>query len=59
MLLKTYRVSLTIRFMLLALIIPLVACRKSEKPSINMFASPDDAGSTLLAVAKSGDQTAL
>ncbi|HTF63361.1 MAG TPA: DUF2950 domain-containing protein [Edaphobacter sp.] len=57
--LKTHPVSLTIRFMLLALIIPLAACRKSEKPSINVFASPDDASSTLLAAAKSGDQTAL
>jgi len=57
--LKTYRVSLTIRFMLLALIIPLASCRKSEKPLLTMFASPDDAGSTLLAAAKAGDQTAL
>ena len=57
--LKTHRVSLTIRVMLLALIIPLAACRKSEKPSINMFASPDAASSKLLAAAKSGDQTAL
>jgi hypothetical protein len=46
--------------LLLALIIPLVACNKAaEKPSAKAFASPDDAGSALLEAAKSGDQNAL
>ena len=41
---------------------PLRLARKSEspgKPSISVFASPDDAGNALLAAAKSGDQNAL
>ncbi len=33
--------------------------RDPEKPSISVFASPDDAGNALLAAAKSGDQNAL
>ncbi len=38
---------------------PLAACHKSAKPSISVFASPDDASDALLAAAKSGDQNAL
>jgi hypothetical protein len=45
--------------MLLALIIPLGACSKSDKPSYKVFASPDDAGQGLLDAAKSGDQNAI
>jgi len=37
------------------MVLPLVACR-SNKPPITTFATPDDAGSALLAAAKSGDQ---
>jgi hypothetical protein len=47
---------------LFALIIPLVACNNSkppEKPSIQVFASPEDAGAALSAAVKSGDQSAL
>jgi hypothetical protein len=57
--LKNRRIAFTIRLLLLAVIIPLAACKKSEKPSISVFASPDDAGNALLAAAKSGDENAL
>src|SRR6266478_6134820 len=60
--LKHRRIAFTIRLLLLALIVPLSACKKSEnpeKPSISVFASPDDASNALLAAAKSGDQNAL
>ncbi len=49
--LKHHRTAFTIRLFLLALIVPLSACKKSdtptnpEKPSTVVFASPDDAGS--------------
>lgn len=60
--LKHRRVALAIRLLLLTIILPLAACRKSETPeklSISGFASPDDASNALLAAAKSGDQNAL
>jgi Protein of unknown function (DUF2950) len=57
--LKTRRIAVTIRFLLLALIFPLAACSKSDKPSHRVFASPDDAASGLLEAAKSGDQKAV
>jgi hypothetical protein len=53
------KIGFTIRLLLLTIMIPLAACRKSDKPSISVFASPDDAGNALLAAAKSGDQNAL
>jgi hypothetical protein len=53
------RFALLIRLLLLTILIPLAACRKSDKPSISAFASPDDASNALLAAAKSGDQNAL
>jgi Protein of unknown function (DUF2950) len=53
------RVALTTRFVAIALMIVLVACNKSNKPSITVFDSPDDAGNGLLAAAKSGDQNTL
>jgi hypothetical protein len=57
------RIGLTIRFLLLALVVvPLAACKKSEtpeKPSISVFASPDEAGNALIAAAKSGDKDAV
>jgi hypothetical protein len=63
MLLKHRRIAFTIRLLILALVVlPLAACKKSEnpeKPSISVFASPDDASNALLAAAKSGDQNAL
>ena len=57
------RIAFTIQLLLLAIaVVPLAACKKSEnpeKPSLTVFASPDDAGNALLTAAKSGDQTAL
>ena len=53
------RIAFTIRMLLVALVLPLAACKKADKPSINAFASPDDAGNALLTVAKSGDQNAM
>ena len=63
--LDTRRITLTARLILLALIIPLAACSKpekpsvSEKPAIKVFASPDDAGNALLDAAKLGDQNVV
>lgn len=51
--------TLTSRILLLALIISLVACNKSEKPLFKTFASPEEAGNALLEAGKSGDQNAL
>jgi hypothetical protein len=57
------------RFALLAFLIPLAACSKSDKPvveqaavakpALEVFASPDVAATGLLDAAKSGDQNAL
>jgi hypothetical protein len=63
--LKHRRVAFTIRFLLLALIVPLSACQKSgnptnpEKPSVVVFATPDDASNALITAVKAGDQNAL
>jgi len=59
--LKHRRIAFTIHLLLLVIILPLTACKKPEpeKPSISVFASPDDASNALLAAAKSGDQNAL
>jgi hypothetical protein len=57
--LATRRIAITARFLLLALIVSLAACNKSEKPSVAAFASPDDAGNGLLQAAKSGDLNAV
>lgn len=59
MLRKFHRIALIAQLLLLGLIIPLVACSKSEKPSLRAFASPDDAGNALVEAAKSGDQNAV
>jgi hypothetical protein len=59
---KNSRIAFTIQLLLLAIILPLAACKKSEdpqKPSIGVFASPDDAGTALLTAAKAGDQKVL
>ena len=55
---KSQRNSLTAGLLLLSLALSLGACNKSEKPSLRGFATPEDAGNALLAVAKSGDQDA-
>jgi len=57
--LKPNRIAFTARFLLLALIIPLAAFHKSDTPSAEVFASPDDASNALMAAAKAGDQNAL
>src|SRR5271156_6947609 len=57
--LKSRSIVFSGRLLLLALVISLAACKKADKPSISAFTSPDDAGSALLAAAKSGDQNAL
>jgi Protein of unknown function (DUF2950) len=44
--------------MLFALAISLTGCSKTDKPSIKMFATPDEASNALLAAAKAGDETA-
>jgi hypothetical protein len=36
----------------------LVACQKSDKPSVRVFSNPEDAGNTLVTVAKAGDRDA-
>jgi len=57
--LKPRRMALSAWLLLLTLIIPFASCNRSEKPSIRVFASPDEASNALLAAAKSGDQNAL
>jgi hypothetical protein len=60
--LKYRRIGVTRRLLLLAVFVPLAACKKSEtpeKPSISTFASPDDAGDALLTAAKTDDQNTL
>ena len=57
--LKPRRMALSAWLLLLTLIIPFASCNRSEKPSIRVFASPDDASNALQAAAKSEDQNAL
>lgn len=57
--LKSRSIVFSSRLLLLAIVISLAACKKDDKPSTSVFASPDDAGSALLAAAKLGDQNAL
>lgn len=42
----------------LALTISLICCSKTEKPSVKVFATPDEAGNALLAAARADDTTA-
>jgi Protein of unknown function (DUF2950) len=62
---KHHGTALTIRLLLLALIVPLSACKKSdtatnaETPSVTVFATPDDASTALLTAAKAADQNTL
>jgi Protein of unknown function (DUF2950) len=60
--LKPRRILFTSRLLLLALVLPFAGCKKSDnpdKPSITVFASPDEAGNALQAAAKSDDQNTL
>lgn len=59
MLFNPCRIALAARLLLLTLIICLAACSKPDKPSVRVFASPDDASDALQAAAKSGDQAAI
>ena len=65
MLFTTRRITVMSQLLLFALIIFLGACSKSDKtsasdkPSVKVFASLDDAGNGLLEAAKSGDQNAV
>jgi hypothetical protein len=54
------RNALTVRLLLLAIFVPLSACKKSEpeKPSVTVFATPDDASNAIIAAAKAGDRDA-
>jgi Protein of unknown function (DUF2950) len=56
--LKIRRTTVT-SSMVLALLIFLIACTKVEKPSVRVFASPDEAGNALLEAGQSGDPNAL
>jgi hypothetical protein len=51
------KIAFKSRFLMVALAISLAGCNKNETPSIRVFATPDEAGSALLAAAKSFDQT--
>jgi hypothetical protein len=53
------KVVITGRLALLAVIISLSACSKSDKHALKVFSSPGAAGNALLDAAKSGDQNAL
>jgi Protein of unknown function (DUF2950) len=54
------RIAFMAKLLLLAALIPLAACNsKAEKPSIQVFSSPDDAGNAILAAAKSRDENAV
>src|SRR6516164_8435131 len=44
--------------LLLPMWVALTGCSKSSKPSVSVFATPDDAANALIAGAKSGDRTA-
>jgi Protein of unknown function (DUF2950) len=52
------RVVLKLHLLLLAVAISLPSCRNNEKPSIKVFATPDEASNALVAAAKSRDQAA-
>jgi hypothetical protein len=57
--LKPSRLTFTAQFLFLVVIISLAACHTSDKPSMKVFAAPDEAGNALLAAAKAGDQNDL
>jgi hypothetical protein len=59
MLVSTRKIAVFIQLLLMTLAVSLTACGKADKSSVRVFASPDEAGSGLLAAAKSGDQNAV
>lgn len=58
MLVALHRVAFKHRLLPIALAVSLASCHKTEKPSIQVFATPDEAGNALVAAAKSMDQAA-
>jgi Protein of unknown function (DUF2950) len=56
---KPSRNSLAAQLFVVALAIPLLAYSQSSQASTTVFATPEEAGSALLAVAKSDDQSAV
>jgi hypothetical protein len=59
MLFTTRSIAVTIQMFLLALIICITSCNKADQSSPRVFASPDDAGNSLLQAAESKKQDAL
>jgi Protein of unknown function (DUF2950) len=59
MLFTTRSMAVTIQMFLLALIICIASCNKTDQFSQRVFASPDDAGNSLLQAAQSKKQDAL
>jgi hypothetical protein len=62
--LTRHKLFFTLQLLLLTVLLPLVACKESDKPSttassLSVFASPDDASDALLTAAKAGDQNVL
>jgi Protein of unknown function (DUF2950) len=56
---KLHGRSFSTRFLLVATLIALGACNKSEKPSAKVFSSPAEAGDALMAAIKAADQNTL
>jgi hypothetical protein len=52
------KVEHTSLLLILAFVISLASCHKSDKPSIQTFGTPDDAGNALMAAAKADDTSA-
>ena len=50
-------IGLSTGLLLLAINVVLAGCSKSSKPSVSVFATPDDAANALIAAGKSGDRT--
>jgi hypothetical protein len=45
--------------LVVAILFPVIGCQKQEKPSVRVFASPDQAGDALVQAGKSGNQPAV
>jgi hypothetical protein len=58
MLALSHRVALKRPLLLLALAIFLTGCQKTQKPSVQVFATPEEASNALIAAAQSFDRTA-
>jgi Protein of unknown function (DUF2950) len=56
---KLSRIPFTLRFVLLAFLIPIVACKEVDKSQTGLYASPDDAASALQTAMRGGDVNAL